>query len=97
MSTGALKALDPAMVWRLAAFYNQLNSVGDRYRRYNAVTESLVFGLDPDHAGAWRDGRLKPEYRAYVQQLRELALANDSVNRDAEALRRDLEKDAGAR
>lgn len=96
MSTGALKALKPDMVWRLAAFYNELNSVGDRYRRYNAVTESLVFGLDRDHAGAWEDGRLKPEFRAYVAQLRELRLANDSVNRHAEVLRRRLERDSAA-
>jgi len=97
MSTGALKALDPDMVWRLAAFYNELNSVGDRYRRYNAVTETLVFGLDPDQNEAWEDGRLKPPFRAYVEQLRELGVANDSVNRKADQLRRDLEQDSAAR
>ncbi len=93
MSTGALRALEPEMVWRLAAVYNELDSVGDRYRRYNAITEARVFGLDPDHAGAWEDGRLKPEFRAYVQQLRELAVANDRVNRNASALQQDLERD----
>lgn len=93
MSTGALKALKPDMVWRLAAFYNELNSVGDRYLRYNAVTETLVFGLDPDQAEAWVDGRLKPEFRAYVEQLRELRAANDSVIRKADRLRRDIELD----
>lgn len=93
MSTGALKALKPEMVWRLAAFYNELNSVGDRYRRYNAITEKLVFALDPDQADAWAGGRLKPDFRAYLAQLRELGIANDSVNRHAELLRRDLERD----
>lgn len=93
MATGALRALEPEMVWRLAAMYNELDSVGDRYRRYNAVTESLVFGLDPAHAGAWEAGELKPEFRAYVAQLRELGVANDRVNRNASALQRDLERD----
>jgi hypothetical protein len=96
MSTGALKALEPAMVWRLAAFYNELNSLGDRYRRYNAITETLVFGLDPDQTEVWEDGRLKPQFRAYVEQLRELGIANDDVNRKAEILRRDLERDSAA-
>lgn len=94
MSTGALKALKPDTVWRLAAFYNELNSVGDRYRRYNAVTETRVFGLNPDQADAWADGRLKPEFRAYLAQLRELGVANDSVNRRADLLRRELERDS---
>ena len=97
MSTGALRALEPEMVWRLAAMYNELDSVGDRYRRYNAITEARVFGLDPDHAGAWEDGRLKPEFRAYVEQLRELAVANDRVNRNAQTLQRDLVRDNPAR
>lgn len=93
MSTGALRALDPDLAWRLAGLCNELDSIGDRRRRYNAVTESRVFGLDPDHADAWENGRLKPEFRAYVEQLRELGVANDRVNRNAEALRRDLERD----
>ena len=93
LSTGALKALKPEMVWRLAAFYNELNSVGDRYRRYNAITERLVFGLDANQADAWTDGQLKPEFRAYLAQLRELGIANDRVNRNADLLRRDLERD----
>jgi len=97
MSTGALKAQKPEMVWRLAAFYNELNSIGDRYRRYNAVTESLVFGLDPDQADAWENGRLKPQFRAYVEQLRELRAANDSVNMHAENLRRDIQRNNPAR
>lgn len=92
MSTGALRALEPEMVWRLAAMYNELDSVGDRYRRYNAVTEARVFGLDPDHAGAWEGGELKPEFRAYVEQLRQLGVANDRVNRNAQNLQRDLER-----
>ena len=94
MSTGAVKALQPDMVWRIAAFYNELNSVGDRYRRYNAITEARVFGLDHDQAEAWEDGRLKPEFRAYLAQLRELGIANDSVNRHADILRHDLERDS---
>lgn len=97
MSTGALRALEPDMVWRLAAMYNELDSVGDRYRRYNAVTESRVFGLDPNHAGAWEGRALKPEVRAYVAQLRELGVANDRVNGNAQTLKRDLERDQPAR
>lgn len=95
MATGAFRALDPDMVWRLAGLYNELDSVGDRYRRYNAVTESLIFGLDPDQSEAWDGDQLRPQFRAYVEQLRELGVANDRVNRNAEALRRDLEREAG--
>lgn len=97
MSTGALRALEPEMVWRLAAMYNELDSVGDRYRRYNAVTEARVFSLGPDHAEAWEDGELKPEFRAYVAQLRELGVANARVRRNSQNLQRDLERDSPER
>lgn len=97
MSTGALRSLEPEIVWRVANLYNELDSVGDRYRRYNAVTESLIFGLGPDHAEAWENGRLKPAFRAWIAQLRELKVANDRACRNAEAVQRALEQGRTAR
>lgn len=93
MATGAVRVLEPQTVWRLAALFNTLNSIGDRYRRYNTITETRVWALRPDHSDAWENGELRSEFRAYVQQHRELEIANDQACDSAEALQRDLARD----
>ena len=74
VSTGAAKALDPKLFFDLARYYTRLESFGERYIRYNDFTEQRVFSLGAGHAGIYdaMTGRLKPEYAAYVDRLRDL-------------------------
>ena len=74
VSTGAAKALDPKLFFDLARYYTRLESFGERYIRYNDFTEQRVFALGDDQAAIYdpTNGRLKPEYAAYVDRLRDL-------------------------
>jgi hypothetical protein len=74
VSTGAAKALDPKLFFDLARYYTRLESFGERYIRYNNFTEQRVFSLGAGQAGIYdpKTGRLKPEYAAYVDRLRDL-------------------------
>ena len=73
VATGAARSLDPKLFFRLAVFYSRADSFGERYLRYNAFTEERVL----PYVGNQREfydaqGRLKPEYGAYVDRLRDL-------------------------
>ena len=74
VNTGAARALDPDLFYALAILYTRLDSFGEKYVRYNDFTEQHVFPLGPDQAGIYdpNTGRLKPEYAAYVDRLRDL-------------------------
>lgn len=88
LSTGAARELEPDMLFRLAQYYNRLGSFGERYIRYNDFTETRVLAMGPDQAQAWdADGRLKPEFAAWVDRLRDLRKANADLVREAGAIR----------
>lgn len=74
VSTGAAKALDPDLFYQLAILYTRLDSFGEKYIRYNDFTEQHVLPLGPAQLGVYDQatGRLKPEYAAYVDRLRDL-------------------------
>ena len=74
VSTGAAKALDPDLFYQLAILYTRLDSFGEKYIRYNDFTEERLLPLGPAQAGVYdpATGRLKPEYVAYVDRLRDL-------------------------
>ena len=73
VATGAARSLDPKLFFRLAVFYSRADSFGDRYLRYNAFTEERVLPYSSNPAIFYDPrGRLKPEYAAYVDRLREL-------------------------
>jgi len=92
VATGAAKAIEPQLLWRLARFYNTLDSFGERYIRYNNVTESRVLALKTDHSDAYdsQTGALKPEFHAYVTQLRDLKKANLDTVDEARSLQSEV-------
>ncbi|CAN5302321.1 hypothetical protein BH10PSE2_BH10PSE2_19720 [soil metagenome] len=93
VSTGAAKTLKPALFFDLALFYTRQESFGERYVRYNDFTETRVYALGPDPAALYAsDGRLKPEFAAHVDRLRDLKIANDNLTRQAVVLRDELAK-----
>ncbi|HKP34654.1 MAG TPA: hypothetical protein VJT70_07735 [Sphingomicrobium sp.] len=94
VSTGAAKALDPNLFYGLATLYTRLDSFGERYVRYNDFTEQHVFPLGPEQAGIYdpESGRLKPEFAAYVDRLRDLAQLSKELDKKAAALKVQLDR-----
>jgi len=91
IATGAARALDPALFFRLARFYSRADSFGDRYLRYNDFTESQVLPYLADIRRFYDSaGRLKPEYAAYVDRLRDLHREMHSQVIEAATLRDSL-------
>ena len=89
VSTGAAKALQPDLFFALANLYTRLDSFGEKYVRYNDFTEQHVFPLGPDQRGIYdsKSGRLKLEYAAYVDRLRDLDQMAKELDVKATALK----------
>lgn len=94
IATGAARALDPELFFRLARFYSRVDSFGDRYQRYNAFTESRVLPYVGRPVMFYEaDGRtLKPEFAAYVERLRDLDTEEHRLVVEAAELRDGLPK-----
>lgn len=91
IATGAARALPPDLLFRLARFYNRQESFGERYVRYATYTEERIRPLGPDRAAIYdASGNLRPEYAAYVDQLRALLAASRLLTPQVRALRAEL-------
>lgn len=73
LQVGGLDLLEPQLFFTLAEFYNRLNTISERYGRYVEFTERDVLPRLPTPA-AFYDGAgvLRPEYRTYVDRLRDI-------------------------
>ncbi|CAN5351907.1 hypothetical protein BH09PSE4_BH09PSE4_11190 [soil metagenome] len=88
VSTGAAKALSPELFFELSLFYTRQESVGERYIRYNDFTESRVLALGPDPSPMYDSrGKLKPEFAAHLDRLRDIMAANAVLTAQANELR----------
>ena len=94
VSTGAAKELDPDIFFALAMLYTRLDSFGEKYIRYNDFTEQHVFPLGPDQTGTYdpKTGRLRPEFAAYVDRLRDLDQVAKELDMKAADLKARLNK-----
>ena len=94
VSTGAAKALSPDLFFQLAILYTRLDSFGEKYIRYNDFTEQRVFPLGPGQEGVYdsKTGRLKPEYAAYVDRLRDLDQMAKELDEKATTLKARLDE-----
>ncbi len=93
VATGAARSLDPELFFRLSRFYSRADSVGDRYQRYNSFSEVRVLPNVSDKAVFYeRDGKLKPEFAAYVDRLRDLRREEEAIVVEAGNLRDALPK-----
>ena len=92
VTTGVARSLDPGLFFRLARFYTREDSYGERYLRYNDFTEQHVFTLgDPGTEEYDRlTGRLKPQFAAHVDRLRDLVTINQNLRTEAIQLRDQL-------
>jgi hypothetical protein len=93
VATGAARSLDPALFFRLARFYSRAESIGERYERYNAFSESRVLPYLADRDEFYeRSGKLKPEFAAYVDRLRDIQREQRATIVEAAGLRDALPK-----
>jgi hypothetical protein len=88
VATGAARALEPQLFFRLARFYSRADSFGDRYIRYNSFTEERVLPFASRPGSFYRaDNRLRPEFAAYVERLRDLHREERALVAEAAELR----------
>ena len=89
VATGVSKALPPDLYYELSRFYSRQESFGERYVRYAQATEEGVLALGPDQQGIYdpASGKLKPEYVAHVDRLRDLIEVTQLLDVQARELR----------
>jgi hypothetical protein len=88
VATGAARALEPQLFFRLARFYSRADSFGDRYIRYNIFTEERVLPHAKEPKSFYQEGnRLRPEFAAYVDRLRDLQREERALVAEAAELR----------
>ena len=91
VATGFARSIEPKLVLEIARFFARGDSWGDRYQRYNAFAETqLLPYLSQPERFYGADGKLRPEYAAHVDRLRELMTVNDGMGREAAAIRAKL-------
>jgi hypothetical protein len=70
---GGLDLVQPTLFFELAEFYNRLDSISERYLRYIEFTEREVLPRVSTPAVFYdAGGALRPEYRTYVDRLRDI-------------------------
>lgn len=94
VASGAARALSPDLFFEMALFYTRQESFGERYVRYNDFTEQHVYTAGSGTSSFYDpvSKRLKPEFAAYVDRLRDLQQFNSAITRQAIALRDKLAK-----
>ena len=74
MSAQTTGLLEPELLFEVSSFYNEMTGVSHRFVRYATFTESRVLPYLADHRAAFYEpdsDRLKPEYVAHIDRLRE--------------------------
>ncbi len=95
MQTGVAKFLKPKMFFHLVSFYNFMDSFGERYIRYNDFTESRVLPAANDSVAYYdpRSGKMRPEFTAYVDRLRDLQQLNREMIVRSARVRKELKQE----
>ena len=73
----------------LSLFYTRQESLGERYVRYVAMAERDIYPLGTDQVGIYdpQTGKLKPQYAAFVDRLRELVAGYKKLDGQAKELK----------
>jgi hypothetical protein len=73
LASGGIEIIDAELFWQLTLFFNRVQSLRDRYQRYNAITEQKIFPfLYYGNQGVYEPGsrRVKPEVGAHIELMR---------------------------
>ena len=98
VATGVARSIEPQLMFHLAVHFDRADSFGDKYQRYNLLTEQQVLPYQDRPAHFYgADGKLKPMFAAHVARLRDLLRLNDQMTEAAANIRRDMKapKDVG--
>jgi len=89
VETGGARLLPPDLLFDFARFFNRMDSLGERYIRYNQFSEERFLPLADKGGGVFYEpgGALKPEYREHLARLRELRDMQKQMVADSDKLR----------
>ncbi|MGQ0558732.1 MAG: hypothetical protein ACT4OE_03985 [Sphingosinicella sp.] len=92
IASGGARLLPPDLLFDVARIINNMDSIGERYVRYNAFTETRLMQLAGAPAGLFYEanGTLKGDYRVHLAALREIREIERSLVIDAAGLSRRL-------
>ena len=91
VATGIARAISPGLMFRLAILFDQADSYGDKYQRYNQFTELQILPYQGNPARFYGpDGKLASLYASHVDRLRELHQMNRDLKDGAASIRADL-------
>jgi hypothetical protein len=89
VETGGARLLPPDLLFDFARFFNRMDSLGERYIRYNDFSEERFLPFADKGEGVFYDsaGTLKPEFREHIARLRELRDMQKQMVADGTKLR----------
>src|SRR5688572_15139736 len=73
LANGGIEIIDAQQFWQLTLFFNRVNSLRDRYQRYNSITEQMIYPLlYYGNQGVYQPGtkKLLPEVAAHIDLMR---------------------------
>ena len=89
VATGVARSIDPKLMFRLAIHFDQADSFGDKYQRFNQFTEREILPYEHDRTHFYGpDGKLKPIFAEHVDRLRDLFAFNGQMTKGAASIRR---------
>ena len=88
VETGVARTIPPDVMFGLAIHFDRADSWGDKYQRYNLLTEQQILPYrDRAEHFYGPDGKLKPMFAAHVDRLRDLLALNDQMGAAAASIR----------
>ncbi|HEY5722265.1 MAG TPA: hypothetical protein VIT45_08070 [Allosphingosinicella sp.] len=89
IESGGARMLPPDLLFDFARFFNQMDSFGERYIRYNQFSEERFLPvIEQGEPAFYRpDGSLKPEFREHLERLRELRAMEKALLAEGAQLR----------
>lgn len=89
VETGGARLLPPDLLFDFARFFNRMDSLGERYIRYNQFSEERFLPLTGKSGDVFYNsgGALKPEYREHLARLREMRDMQKQMVADGTRLR----------
>jgi hypothetical protein len=73
LASGGIEIIDAQLFWQLTLFFNRVQSLRDRYQRYNAITEQQIFPLlYYGNQGVYQAGtrKLLPQVGSHIDLMR---------------------------
>lgn len=93
LGSGGIEVIDAQLFWELAVFFNRVQSLRDRYRRYTTLTEAMLMPrLFEGNQGTFIPGtmRVLPEVGAHIELMRMYTVEHESLLEQSRVLERKI-------